>query len=170
MFAGIAIYNLLRTREDKTITYVDALAASAASVIALAGDEMRMPTGSMLMIHKPWSIVAGNADELRKMADDLDLITESLMDIYKNALVDDEEIDKVREMVNAETWLSVEDCKSLFANTVAESTLTAAACVRGESMKHYKMPKGLRFDDERKHKPGNDELEKMKMEIELELY
>ena len=166
-FAGVAIYNLLKAREGKTVTYVDALAASAASVIALAGDEMIMPTGAMLMIHKPWSVATGNSDELRKLADDLDKIAESYVEVYKDNLVNTDDLDKIKEMMAAETWLSAEDCTGIFKNAVAETGAQACACVMSESIKHYKLPSGIKFENDVK-KPDGDELEKMKMELEIE--
>lgn len=163
-FAGVAIYNLLKAREGRTVTYVDALAASAASVIALAGDTMVMPTGSMLMIHKPWCFAAGNSDDLRKEADSLDKIGGSLMEIYKENLVNSEDFERVQEMVNNETWLSAEECAELFKNAFVDNSLKACACVRGESMKRYKLPKGLQV----KEKVEKPDLKRLEMELEIE--
>lgn len=162
-FAGVAIYNLLKKREGKTITYVDALAASAASLIALAGDEMIMPTGAMLMIHKPWSSVVGNSDELRKEADNLDKICESFSNIYKDNLKNTDDYKKVMDMVANETWLSVDECTELFANARADNTFKACACIKGETLSHYKLPIGLKVNDSKA-----EELKRKKMEIEIE--
>lgn len=171
-FAGVAIYNLLRAREGKTIVHIDALAASAASVIALAGDEIRMPVGSMLMIHEPWSLAAGNSTELRKEADNLDKICESMINIYNNHLANAEDAEKVAELVKAESWLSAEDCKELFENVVVESEMKACACIKGESMMHYKLPEVLKVADEavkaKSEGTNKEEIEKMLMEIEIE--
>lgn len=171
-FAGVAIYNLLRAREGRTIVHIDALAASAASVIALAGDEIRMPVGSMLMVHEPWILVAGNSTELRKEADNLDKVCESMISIYNNHLANAEDTEKITELVKAESWLSAEDCKELFKNIVVESEMKACACIRGDSMMHYKLPEGLKVTDaENNIKPlekSKAEIEKMLMEIEIE--
>ena len=72
VFDGIAIYNLLKNHPANKTVYIDGLAASMASVIAMAGDEVIMPENAMLMIHKPWGIQGGDAEELRKYADLLD--------------------------------------------------------------------------------------------------
>ena len=77
VFEGIAIYNMLKQNKAHINVYVDGLAASIASVIAMSGDAIFMPSNSMLMIHNPWTMAIGNASELRKQADDLDKITES---------------------------------------------------------------------------------------------
>lgn len=168
-FAGVAIYNLLKRRNGKTITYVDCLAASAASLIALAGDEMIMPAGSMLMIHKPWSYVVGNSDELRKEADNLDKICESFSEIYKENLKNADDYEKVMEMVAKETWLKVSDCTELFTNAKADNTLKACACIKSEILSRYKLPAELKVTDKIPTEPNdNDEIERMKMELEIE--
>ena len=167
-FAGVAIYNLLRSREDKTIVHIDALAASAASVIAFAGDEIRMPVGSMLMVHEPWSLAAGNSTELRKEANNLDKICESMISIYNNHLANAEDTLKIVELVKAESWLSAEDCKELFKNIVVESEMKACACIRSESMMYYKLPEGLKVVDSVPKGKSEAEVKKMLMEIEIE--
>ena len=155
-FAGVAIYNLLKRRNGKTITYVDCLAASAASLIALAGDE-------------PWSYVVGNSDELRKEADNLDKICESFSEIYKENLKNADDYKKVMEMVAKETWLKVSDCTELFANAKADNTLKACACIKSEILSRYKLPADLKVTDKIPTEPNdNDEIERMKMELEIE--
>ena len=115
-YAGVAIYNLLKERKGKTVTHIDCIAASAASLIALAGDEIVMSIGSVLMIHRPWIRAVGNSDELRKTADDLDKLGDCIFEIYKNSLANSEDEKKVRELYNSEAWLSNADCVELFKN------------------------------------------------------
>jgi ATP-dependent Clp protease, proteolytic subunit ClpP len=171
-FAGVAIYNLLKAREGKTVVHIDALAASAASVIALSGDEIRMPAGSMLMIHEPWSWVAGNSTELKKEAENLDKICESMISIYNEHLINDGDTEKIAELVRAESWLSADECKELFKNVIVENDMKAVACIKSESMMHYKIPKVLMFaDSETKSETegkSEAEIKKMLMEIEIE--
>ena len=82
VFAGIAIYNMLKRYTGKKTVYVDALAGSIASVIAFADSDMpTIPSNAYLMIHKPWAVCDGNATELRKMADTLDAVELSLIHI-----------------------------------------------------------------------------------------
>src|SRR5688500_120714 len=82
MFDGVAIYNLLRNHPAKVTAYVDGLAASAASVIAMGADELVMGTGTQLMIHDAWALSVGNADEMRKQASVMDQLSDSMADIY----------------------------------------------------------------------------------------
>ena len=90
VFAGITIYNMLKNHSGFKTVYIDGLAASIASVIALAGDKVVMRTGSSLMIHKPMFGIWGmyNSDEFRKMATDLDSIQECIMQVYKENIKD----------------------------------------------------------------------------------
>ncbi|WP_397347902.1 head maturation protease, ClpP-related [Paenibacillus sp. 32O-W] len=105
-FDGIAIYNRLKKHDGKVTINVDGWACSAASVIAMAADELIMGLGSMMMIHEASSIVWGTKTEMRKEADVLDELEEGIIDIYMTkANVEREEI---RNMVDAETWFSAQ--------------------------------------------------------------
>lgn len=74
VFEGIAIYNLLRNHPAEITVYIDGVAASMASVVAMAGDRVVMPENAMMMIHKPWGISGGNAGDMRDYADLLDKV------------------------------------------------------------------------------------------------
>ena len=88
------------------------MAASIASVIALAGDRIVIPSNAFLMIHKPWTISAGNANDFRKMAEDLDHIESGILNVYKENLKDGIGIEEIQQLVDAETWLSGEEAKN----------------------------------------------------------
>ncbi|MBH8609458.1 head maturation protease, ClpP-related, partial [Thermoactinomyces sp. CICC 10521] len=109
VFEGVAIYNMLKRHKAQINVYVDALAASIASVIAMAGDTVHMPKNSMLMIHNPWSFAVGNAAELRKIADDLDRIGQSIKQTYLQKAGSKLTDEKLQEMLDAETWLSADE-------------------------------------------------------------
>src|SRR5690606_10410580 len=83
MFEGIAIYNLLRTHPAKVTVEVLGWAASAASIIAMAGDEIRMGLGTFIMVHKPWGMVVGTDDDFLDAADLFKTFTAALVDIYE---------------------------------------------------------------------------------------
>ena len=82
VFEGVAIGNLLRAQGKPVAVHVDGIAASAASVIAMAGDTICMGQGSMMMIHNAWTTASGNAAELRKVADTLDKVSSSIAETY----------------------------------------------------------------------------------------
>lgn len=133
VFGGIAIYNMLRRNNAHKTVYVDGLAASIASVIMMAGDEIVMPKNATVMIHKPsasYFFATKNADDLRKDAESLDTCQEAIMQTYMTkAKVDKEEIE---QKVNDETWLTGEEAAELFDIKVEEAN-DAVACA-GSSM------------------------------------
>jgi ATP-dependent Clp protease protease subunit len=104
VFDGMTIYNALKSHKAKIITHIDGLAASIASIIALAGDEIVMGEGSFLMIHDPWSVAVGGADELRKEADLLEKVAEQIAGIYENKT--GKSVDEISEMMAFETWMT----------------------------------------------------------------
>lgn len=114
---GLAIYNALKRHKAKIKTFCDGFACSAASVVYMAGDERIMSNVSLLMIHNAWSYAAGNAGELRKQADDLETITQASVNAYMACVSITEE--KVKEMMDAETWITPADALEMgFATTV----------------------------------------------------
>ena len=100
---GLAIYNALKRNKAKVVTYCDGFACSIASVIFAAGDERKMSNASLLMIHNAWTIAEGNADELRKQADDLDKINGASVAAYMNIVNIEEK--KLKKLMDAETWI-----------------------------------------------------------------
>lgn len=121
VFAGLGIYNILKRHKGKKTVYVDGLAGSIASVIAMAGDEIIVPSNSFIMIHKPLCGVIGNANDMREMADTLDRIEEGLINTYKTKLKDNVDIETIKTMVNAETWLTGVEASRYFNITVTEA-------------------------------------------------
>lgn len=107
VFDGIAIYNALKAHKAKKEVQVEGLAASAASFIAMCGDTITMGEGSMMMIHNPWTFAMGDADDMREVADMLDKVGDSLIDIYHaRTKIDRKEL---KTMLDAETWMSASD-------------------------------------------------------------
>ncbi len=110
VFEGTAIYNQLKRHPAHKTVYVDGFACSIASVIAMAGDEVVMPRNTMMMIHNMWSCVCGNAAELRKAADDLDIINDAGRQAYLAKAGEKLTEAKLAEMMDAETWLTAAQC------------------------------------------------------------
>ena len=118
---GTAMANQLRRFNGRVVATVDGFACSVASVIAMAADEVKMPKNAMMMIHKMYTSMTGNADELRKMADDLDVIMEGNKTIYLDKAGDQLDPDTLEEMLANETWLTAEQCLEYgFADEVLE--------------------------------------------------
>lgn len=101
---GIAIYRLLRRYEGGVDTYIDSIAASAASVIALAGEKRVSLAGSRWMIHRALTFEMGNASDLRKTADMLETYDRSLVEIYEQHLPQNSE--EIMELLEAESWFT----------------------------------------------------------------
>ncbi|MEH8092793.1 ATP-dependent Clp protease proteolytic subunit [Gallibacterium anatis] len=135
VFDGIAIYNLLKNHPANKTVYIDGLAASMASVIAMAGDEVIMPENAMLMIHKPWGIQGGDAEELRKYADLLDKVESTLLMAYTTKTGKSE--DELAAMLAVETWLTGKECVELgFADKLAEP-LVAMASIQSKKIEDF---------------------------------
>lgn len=132
VFAGQAIHSMLKRHKAHVNVYIDGIAASIASVIAMAGDTVYMPRNSMMMIHSPWTIAMGNATDFRKMADDLDAARESMIAAYQDK--SGVERDELISLLESETWLSAERAVELgFADEI-EQTKQIAAAVRNGSL------------------------------------
>lgn len=103
---GLAIYNELRRHKAKIRTVSDGFACSAASIVFMAGDERLMNPASLLMIHNAWSSASGNAEELRKAADDLETISTTAAAVYREAVnIPDGQLD---QLLAAESWITPE--------------------------------------------------------------
>lgn len=102
VFDGLAIYNSLREHDARVVTHVDGIAASMASFVALAGDEVHVSENSWVMIHEPWTITIGNAEQLRKDASLLDKIGGQAAERYRKKTK--ATADQVHEWMAAETW------------------------------------------------------------------
>lgn len=114
---GLAIYNALKNHPAKITTVCDGFACSIASVIFMAGDERVMNDASLLMIHNPWTYTAGNANELRKEADDLDKIAEASYAAYLSCINIGR--DDLKALLDAETWLTPAEALDMgFATTI----------------------------------------------------
>lgn len=126
VFEGNVIYNELRRHKAKVTAIVDGLAASIASVIAMAADKIIMPSNAMMMIHDPSGLAWGNAQEMQKMIERLEKIKEGAVTAYegKTGLSRDE----ISEMMTEETWLTADEAvEKGFADEV-EGAVQMAAC------------------------------------------
>ncbi len=125
VFDGMAMYNVIKRREAKTTVYIEGIAASIATIIALGADEVVMAENSLFMIHNAWGGASGEAKDMRKTAETLEKITSELTDIYvkKTGL----SYDAVAQMMDEETWLNAEEAYKLrFIDTISDSIKVAA--------------------------------------------
>jgi ATP-dependent Clp protease protease subunit len=107
VFEGVAIYNILRRHSARKIVHIDGLAASIASIIAMAGDEIKIAVNGMMMIHNPWGVAIGESADFRKMADSLDKIRSALVDTYE--LRTHQDADQISAWMDEETWFTADE-------------------------------------------------------------
>ncbi|WP_198651340.1 ClpP-like prohead protease/major capsid protein fusion protein [Salinicola sp. CPA57] len=143
VFEGMAIYNLLANHPATINVYIDGLAASMASVVAMVGNTVYIPENAMIMIHKPWGIQGGNSDDMRRYAELLDKVETTLLTAYTKKTGKTE--DEIRSWLAAETWLSgPEAVEHGFADQLVEP-LTMAASLKSKRLQEFEhMPDALK--------------------------
>jgi ATP-dependent Clp protease protease subunit len=128
VFDGKAIYTLLLQHKANVVVWVDGLAASAASFIAMAGNEINISEGGFMMVHNAWTVAAGNSEDLRRTADLLESVSTSIRDTYTARTK--RSTDEVQNWMDAETWFTGAQAVEFgFADKMVEN-LKAAASVR----------------------------------------
>lgn len=133
-FDGMAMYNALKNHPAHVTTKVTGIAASAASIVLMAGDTIEMPEDAFIMIHNPWTFAMGESSDLRDTADMLDKMRDSLVNIYsKKTGIDESEL---VDMLNNETWLNgTEALDKGFITNLLEPVKVAA--LSQEFAKHF---------------------------------
>lgn len=129
VFAGQAIYSFLKSISAEKVVRVDGIAASIASVVAMAGDRVVVPKNAMVMIHNPWSFAGGEAKDMRKVADLLDKLRDQIALVYSDKTGKD--LDELRSLMDEETWMTGEEAVDMgFADETGEE-IQVAASARG---------------------------------------
>lgn len=155
VFDGVTIYNMLMQHSAKIVVYVDGLAASIASLIAMAGDEIIMASNAMMMVHNPWTIVAGNSADLRKQADVMDQIQKTLVSTYVART--GQTAEAIQALLDGETWLTADEALAKgFATSVAEAKKIAACIPDPEEFGFTKTPKNFISAQEDENRPALD--------------
>ncbi|MCY9511873.1 Clp protease ClpP [Paenibacillus larvae] len=131
VFAGLHIYQVLKEHKANVTVRVEGFAGSIASIIAMAGDKVIMPKGSMMMVHNPWTFTMGESSDLRQTADILDTIRDALVEVYmaRTGLQEEE----LNSLLDSETWMtSAQAVEKGFADE-EEQTMQISACLRGRT-------------------------------------
>ena len=139
LFEGLAIYSLLKEHKGKVTVKVLSLAASAASIIAMAGDEIQIARAGFFMIHNAWTLAIGNRHDLRDLADFLEPLDRSMADVY--SVRTEEPIETMQAMMDAESWIGSSDAVSDgFADSLlASDQIDAEANVSGTKVAAKKL-------------------------------
>ncbi|WP_454834625.1 ClpP-like prohead protease/major capsid protein fusion protein [Rahnella aceris] len=143
VFDGIAIYNLLNSHTASKTVYIDGLAASMASVIAMVGNPIIMPENAMMMVHKPWGITGGDANDMRDYADLLDKVEAVLIPSY--AKKTGKTPDELALMLGEETWMTAQEClEHGFADQIS-TAVQAMARINSKRIEEFDaMPNALK--------------------------
>lgn len=167
VFQGLSIGNMIKRHSAKVTCHIDGFAASIASVIACSCDKVVMPKNSMLMVHNALCGVVGNAKDLRKIAEDLEKMSDSIRQTYVEKSKGKTTDEKFKELMDNETWLSADECFELGLCDKIEQSNKMIAKIDIDSIKNYKnVPKEL-VQKEVENKTNEDELELLKLELEL---
>jgi len=146
VFAGLAIHNQLKRYSGHKVGYVDGMAASIASVIMFACDELHFATGAQAMIHKPLCIAYGNADDFKDVIKQLNLCEDSILDIYMEHTKEGVTREKIQSMMAAETWFNGEKLAQYFDIEIEERA-AVAACASDFFEKYNHIPETLKGVD-----------------------
>lgn len=143
VFDGIAIYNLLKNHTASKTVYIDGLAASMASVIAMVGNPIIMPENAMMMIHRPWGIAGGDAEDMRDYAALLEKLETVMIPAYAEKT--GKTTEEIAAMLAAETWMSGSECVEMgFADKVL-SPVKAMAQIQSKRLEEFNnMPTSIK--------------------------
>lgn len=163
VFEGQAIYNALNRHPAKIIMNIDGIAASIASVIAMAGDQINITEGSHVMIHKPWSMAMGDAESMRKEAEVLDSLESGIVDIYAARTGKDRK--QLENWIGAETWFKGQAAVDAgFADAVIPAKRKEKAAKSSILALYSCTPKELLETDE--NVPNAREVERILRDVE----
>jgi enoyl-CoA hydratase/carnithine racemase len=135
VFDGVAIYNALKRHDARVTVWVDGIAASIASMIAMAGDDVVMPENAMLVLHDPSGLVAGTAADMRAMAEALDRMKTGMVAAYRDKSGRDDA--EIEALMAAETWLSAAEAVDLGLADRVEAAVRMAAHF---DLSHFRHP------------------------------
>ena len=137
VFDGTAIYNAVKDHPAVVAVHIDGIAASIASIIAMAGDTITIAENGYMMIHGPSGIAFGSSEDMRKTADTMDKITDVMVSTY--AARSGGDADDIRAMMDEETWFTAEEAvEAGFADTLSANQAMAASLDRAALLNRFK--------------------------------
>lgn len=152
VFAGQAIVSMLKRFEGYKTVYIDGIAASMGSVIAMAGDKIIMPENATMMIHKPVSMAYGNANDLRHEAEVLDTAEKTLIALYMGRFKGTE--DELKKLLNEETWLTAQEALNYGLCDEIEKPVKIAASAKGIKIGKIEIPQNTKIYNKIKELKG----------------
>jgi ATP-dependent Clp protease protease subunit len=158
---GMLIYNRLKERRAQLTVKVDGVAASIASVIALAGSKLEMPRNSLLMVHNPWAYAEGDADTMRQAADMLDKHRDAIMAVYEEKTGATRE--QIKGWMDRETWMTGDEAHAnKFCDQVTNEQISFQACSPEDLGRFRNVPEQLRGNPQQNRKT-EDQMNKTKI-------
>lgn len=150
VFGGLAIYNILKRYEGEKIAHIDGIAASIAGIIPFACDKVIAPKSAQIMLHKPWSLCMGNADDMKKCIESLNTCEQSIIDVYTQHAVNGTTPEKIKSMIDRETWLTCGEASQYF-DIELDDAEPIAACISDSFVLYKNTPENLKnpVDNER---------------------
>lgn len=160
--AGLAMAHMIERHDGKTTAIVDGIAASIATQIFFSADVCKCPSNAYLMIHKPWSLSVGDANEMRKVADILDTLQTGLEIVYNKKALDAVTPEDIHSMVEDETWLTGKEAAEKF-NIELLDALPIVNCAGSldklKAIGAKKIPQSLNFSTDKKQLPDWADVE-----------
>ncbi len=163
---------MLKRHEGKKTVYVDGIAASIASIIAMAGDEIHIPKNAYLMIHRSWICTVGNKNDLVDTISMLEKTDLNMADIYQEKAVEGITSENILELMDNETWLTGNEAQNYF-KVITDEDNKVAACLDGLNI-NDKMPEvfkaKLNTIEKNQTKAIKEvEIEKAKLKLRLKM-
>lgn len=173
VFGGLAIYSILSRYPGEKVAHIDGIAASIAGIIPFACDKVVAPKYAQLMLHKPWSVCYGNANDFKKAIEALNTAEQSIINVYKAHAVNGTTEDKIKSMIDRETWLTAEQAAEYFDIELLD-TEPVAACVSDSYKKYMNTPEALLNISESAKQtespaPQEDEADARKRKLQMSL-
>ena len=147
-FGGIAIANLLKAHKGKKTCYIDGLCASIATVIASACDKVHITKNSFFMIHNAWLFAQGNKEDLRETIEVLEKMDNAILESYAKHLKKGIELDTIKDLMKAETWLCGEEILEYFNFELIEDKVVAYAKLDNSKFNYKNVPSILNLQEE----------------------
>ena len=147
-FGGIAIANMIKSHKGKTVAYVDGLCASIATVIASACDKVHITKNSFFMIHNAWLFAQGNKEDLRETIEVLEKMDNAILESYAKHLKEGVELDTIRDLMKAETWLCGEEILQYFDFILEEDEIVEAYAKVNKDFNYRNVPHLLNKEEE----------------------
>lgn len=170
VFGGMAIYNILSRYEGEKVAHIDGIAASIAGIIPFACDKVVAKSSAQIMLHKPWTGCWGNADDMKKCIESLNTCEQSIIDIYAAHAVNGTTPEKIRSMIDRETWLTCGQAAQYF-NIEIEAGEAVAACISDSYGDYRNAPESLRTPPAPEPQGGaENETRKRKLQLMHDAY